>query len=136
MAEGLKWFEYDQNNSGGSFVLDDDVALRVYVEASNYKEANSMAQGIGIYFDGCDLGLDCDCCGDRWTEPWDSSGMTADEMEDLREDARPYDVVWAGADKPAVYYYFHDGRKVAEYLTVDEDTETGIGVSLEVVNGG
>ena len=29
-------------------------------------DANDIAQGNGIYFNGVADGIDCDCCGDRW----------------------------------------------------------------------
>lgn len=59
---------YRQNNSGGSFVEDKERGLGyiVAIEADNAKEANDKAEEIGIYFNGCDYGRDCDCCGDRW----------------------------------------------------------------------
>lgn len=36
------------------------------IEAENYNDANNRAESIGLYFDGCEKGLDCKCCGDRW----------------------------------------------------------------------
>lgn len=60
------FFSYSQNNTGGSFVVDDNVAHYVVIEANNYREANSKAEDIGLYWDGCSDGTDCSCCGDRW----------------------------------------------------------------------
>ena len=60
------FYEFTQNNSGGSFVADARVGYAVIIEASNLKEANSRAEDVGIYFNGCEDGLDCPCCGDRW----------------------------------------------------------------------
>lgn len=55
----MPWFEYSQNNSGGSFVHD--------------------PQRIGLYFDGVHNGPDCHCCGDRWSAKseynWSSKGQ-------------------------------------------------------------
>lgn len=62
------WYEFHQNNSGGFFEVNDDVAPTVLIQAGSAKEANSKAQEIGIYFDGCRDGRDCNCCGDRWRE--------------------------------------------------------------------
>ena len=57
-------YEYDQNNSGGSF---ESPALKVFIEANSASEADERAQDIyGIYFDGVARGICCDCCGDRW----------------------------------------------------------------------
>lgn len=66
------WYEYSQNNSGGRFDIDDDVSIRVLIQAEDKYAANREARAVGIYFDGCIQGLDCDCCGDRWSEAWDA----------------------------------------------------------------
>ncbi len=58
-----KYYEFRQNNSGGSF---HKPAVVVYVEALDAKHANSRAEELGIYFDGVEQGSDCSCCGDRW----------------------------------------------------------------------
>lgn len=63
-----KFYEFSQNNSGGSFDVDNDVCHRLFIEATNVEQANSIAQDLGVYFDGCDSGMDCHCCGDRWHE--------------------------------------------------------------------
>ena len=67
-----KFYTFTQNNSGGSFTLDeaDGITHFVIVEAHSADEANSKAIGLGLYFDGSG---DCPCCGDRWSEQWDDS---------------------------------------------------------------
>lgn len=57
---------FDQNNSGGSFDIDGNVAQFVIIEAESAAQANERAESIGIYFNGVDEGHDCPCCGDRW----------------------------------------------------------------------
>ena len=71
-----KYFEFTQNNYGGSFVIDDVRGLgpRVWIEAKNADDANSRAEGIGIYFNGCEDDIDCDCCGDRWYPVYKDDG--------------------------------------------------------------
>jgi hypothetical protein len=64
------FFTFNQNNSGGVFHEDDNVDNYVIIEADNFTEANERAEGVGIYFHGCSKGLDCDCCGDRWSKMW------------------------------------------------------------------
>src|SRR5690606_15528868 len=73
----FKWWEFSQNNSGGSFDHDPEqgIGYRVLIEARNADEASARAQDIGIYFDGCRDGIDCCCCGDRWSEPWGEGDM-------------------------------------------------------------
>src|SRR5690606_15564338 len=44
----------------------DKVTLNVIIEADSAHEANERAEAVGLYFDGCDAGIDCHCCGDRW----------------------------------------------------------------------
>lgn len=63
---GTKLYMYDQNNSGGSFVVDLNLSHRVVIEATSETEAEEIALDLGIYFDGCNEGTDCPCCGDRW----------------------------------------------------------------------
>jgi hypothetical protein len=70
------FFTFTQNNSGGFFDEDEEKGIGHYVivEANSAEEANTRAESIGIYFNGCDDGLDCDCCGDRWSPTWSSEG--------------------------------------------------------------
>mgnify|MGYP006919687944 CR=1 FL=1 len=64
------FYHYNQNNSGGSFDVDDKVCRHVIIEAPGPVSADLKAEEIGIYFNGCDSGLDCPCCGDRWSTAW------------------------------------------------------------------
>lgn len=70
MTVETKFFTFDQNNSGGSFDHDEasGIGYRVCVEAVDAAHAISRAQVIGVYFNGCDDGRDCPCCGDRWSD--------------------------------------------------------------------
>ncbi len=58
------FYLYHQNNSGD---VTKGRALNLVIEANNAREANKIAEENGAYFNGCDEGLDCRCCGDRWT---------------------------------------------------------------------
>lgn len=64
----MKFYEFNQNNSGGSFDVDDKVCHRVFIESDNKDEAIDKALELGIYFDGVRDGIDCPCCGDRWSD--------------------------------------------------------------------
>lgn len=85
------FYVYNQNNSGGSFVIDkaNGITHIVIIEADTLGEANYMAESKGIYFDGVESGLDCKCCGDRWYPPCDEKGDT----EPLIYDKKPEDYV-------------------------------------------
>ena len=61
-----KFYEISQNNSGGSFVVDDKLCHRLIIEAYSSDEANEIAESLGCYWDGVESGDDCPCCGDRW----------------------------------------------------------------------
>lgn len=65
----MKYFLYNQNNSGGLFAIDGNVAEYVIIEAVDEICANEIAFTKGIYFDGVDKQMDCECCGDRWYYP-------------------------------------------------------------------
>ncbi len=74
--ENTKFYSFDQNNSGGSFQISEKEGISEYVivEALNAENANNKAEEIGIYFNGCDDGIDCDCCGDRWYRVYEDDG--------------------------------------------------------------
>lgn len=74
------FYTFSQNNSGGDFDIDDKVAEWVIIEADSADEANDIAEGVGIYFDGCENGYDCDCCGDRWYRQYDYEGTETPEI--------------------------------------------------------
>ena len=73
----MPFFTFNQNNSGGSFDFDREQGLTHYViiEAPDATAAAIEAITHGIYFDGCDAGIDCSCCGDRWHRPWNAAGF-------------------------------------------------------------
>ena len=62
----MKFYEFSQNNSGGSFDVDSKICHRLFIEAESSKAANQIAEELGCYWDGVDKGMDCNCCGDRW----------------------------------------------------------------------
>ena len=59
-----KFYAYRQNNSGGRFI---GPALWVIVEANSSNVAMAIAEDNDVYFNGCETGQDCSCCGDRWS---------------------------------------------------------------------
>jgi hypothetical protein len=100
------FFEYNQNNSGGGFDVDDKVTHRLFIEAEDYNKADRIAQGLGVYFDGCDNGMDCECCGDRWYEgreikfPYVYGLMSKKEADEL---SKEYDITSRKAEKYKPY---------------------------------
>lgn len=104
-----KFYHFDQNNSGGSFVADEHVAHNVIIEANNAEHANKLAWEIGIYFNGCDDGTDCSCCGDRWYEADESDGtdtpLIYNEPPELRRE------IFGHEGEPYCHVYYLDGLK-------------------------
>lgn len=64
----MAFFTFWQNNSGGYFL---EPAEYVIIEAPNAEAANARAIEAGLYFKGVEAGIDCECCGDRWSEQFD-----------------------------------------------------------------
>lgn len=67
-----KFWTFSQINSGGSFDYqpNDGITHYVIIEATSAIHAMQRAMDIGLYFNGCESGMDCSCCGDRWSEPY------------------------------------------------------------------
>lgn len=105
-----KFYTFDQNNPGGSFDRDDDLAEYVIIEALNADDANSRASAVGIYFNGCEDEVDCRCCGDRWSEVREKDGHDTPMIYDKPASAyEPYI-----GDKGQIFCVVHymDGRRV------------------------
>lgn len=102
----MAFFMWNQNNSGGHFVVDDDLTWQAVIESDDYQQAEIYALGIGVYYDGVDSGHDCSCCGDRWYEgkELDTGGQTL--VEHLQEYADNY-----GWKDPSVIIHYADGTK-------------------------
>ena len=71
----MNFYEFGQNNSGGSFTVDAKLCHRLYIEAESHRMANAKLEDLGGYFDGCSTGNDCSCCGDRWYAVGESDAM-------------------------------------------------------------
>ena len=102
----MKWFEFGQNNSGGTWDVSDKLCHRVFIEAESPTAATDIAEELGIYFDGCTKGLDCDCCGDRWSPLWSNDGKTFPfaystfDKETAEKFAKKYGVEVRESEKP------------------------------------
>ena len=118
-----KFFHFSQNNSGGSFHINETVAHHVIIEAYDALGANTRAMEIGIYFNGCDTGADCSCCGDRWSEQW-------------REDNGD-DTPLIYGDPPETYedYFTKEGQPVCHIYRLDGSKATYRKQAKEKQNG-
>lgn len=99
------FYNFDQNNSGGVF----EGPNNVIIEADNAEQANYKAEQVGIYFDGVENDIDCDCCGDRWNRQYSDNDGTLSPLNGI--DPEFY------CDEIVIYY--KNGHKVT--LKKDEN---------------
>lgn len=78
----MKFYEFKQNNSGGSFIANDKVCNRLFIEAKDVNEANRKAEELGCYWNGVSIGLDCPCCGDRWDETYENNNINLNKWKE------------------------------------------------------
>jgi hypothetical protein len=66
----MKYYTYRQNNSGGTWEIDESKGIGHYVIifADDAQDADYIAERIGIEFY-----TGCPCCGDRWTKQLDDT---------------------------------------------------------------
>lgn len=76
------FFTFDQNNSDGKFHINNTLAVSMIMEANSAQEANSYAEGIGLYFNGSITGIDCKMGGDRWSAQWVNEPGTEEPVID------------------------------------------------------
>ncbi|HET8731806.1 MAG TPA: hypothetical protein VFM34_11950 [Moraxellaceae bacterium] len=109
------FFTYRQNNSGGSFNIDSEAGISIFVvvEADSADDADRRAVDIGLYFDGCETGEDCECCGDRWSRAYEGYDVPSEygkPIADLLDDKRR--VHWEGSN-PMAYIHYKNGEILA-----------------------
>lgn len=102
------FYVFRQNNSGGVFHLDSEVAKYVYIEADSADAANERAVEVGIYFNGVACETDCGCCGDRWSAVHDFDHYRVEVPADDLDTGDLYDI--DGPADPVAHVYHADGR--------------------------
>lgn len=108
----MSFFTFSQNNSGGSFVETDDLTHYVIIEANTADEANTRAEFFGIYFDGCEDGRDCNCCGDRW----DRASGSGDPVPLIYgHSVYEFKCVFRFTKNEAIIHYLDGNRETVEY---------------------
>lgn len=110
----MPFYLFSQNNSGGKFRFSEEDGITTYVilEAPTAQQANIDAIMLGIYFDGCDSGVDCDCCGDRWYRVTEQDAEASPTIwgELLDSFWTPRCIRWMPPGKEACVHYA-DGKK-------------------------
>jgi hypothetical protein len=116
------FFTFNQNNSGGSFAFEEGKLTNlVIIEAESVDDVIDKAEDLGIYFGGYG---DCDCCGDRWCEPYGDDGdkepmIYGRPVADYFSNPGPYSTAWMEPD-PECYVHYLDGR-VEEFRFPEEE---------------
>lgn len=110
----MAFFDFIQNNSGGTFSFDSrgGISRWVIIEAHSADEANRQAESIGLYFDGWG---DCRCCGDRWHSVHGKGDAVPSiygrPFEQIKFGPFPLHNKWMPG--PEGYIHYADGRIVA-----------------------
>ena len=101
----MKFYTFPQNNAGGEW--DKILGYTVIIEAETPEKANEKAEEIGIYFDGVDNDIDCECCGDRWCRVEDEyDEIDPEKLKDFVEEIKAYQKNWELSST----IYYADGR--------------------------
>lgn len=100
------FYLFVQNNSFGRYVIDAEAGIGVNVafEANSEEEAIERAKNV-IYFDGVSKGIDCGCCGDRWSDYCIDNGETIEEISKWKYDSFSED--------STMYVHMFDGTILA-----------------------
>lgn len=101
----LKWYEFTQNNSGGYFEVDENVCHRMLIEASSFDEVLEKAESLRCYWNGVSVGIDCPCCGDRYSHYWEETINLSnyDEMSEFMRKIKQINGDWATPDTRIFY---------------------------------
>ena len=82
MNNDYLYYTFAQNNSGGWSDYSKNYGDFTIIAAKSVEEANATAEKLGIYFDGCEKDLDCECCGDRWSRVESYDAASAPQIYD------------------------------------------------------
>jgi hypothetical protein len=119
------FYTFYQNNSGGVFSFKQDaISHFVIIEAESDEEANKKAESLGIYFDGCSTGRDCECCGDRWSACYDNGCSSGEPFpciygEDVSTGVYTGTHSWM-EDRPEGFIHYVDGRIVPVHVQKEQ----------------
>ena len=109
---GQKYFyTFNQNNSGGRLIVNDDISGTVIIQAESEEEAEKRFNK--ILDKDKSYRIYCPCCGKRWDKHWDVMYDTLEVLEDKREE-------FANREKSiAIVYYANGEKKKIDWLRYD-----------------
>lgn len=93
----MNWYEFNQNNSGGSFVVNDKLCHRLFIETETFSEAVLKAEELGCYWNGVAEGRDCPCCGDRWSK-WGDDPVELEKFNTEGYSVGVFDGIYSNAE--------------------------------------
>ena len=106
----MTFYTYRQNNSGGSFIINDTLTVNVIIEAPSPRMADAKMEDLGADFS---RGYDCSCCGNRWDtargEGDDTPLIYGSPPEEYL--TQPYTTLWAPPGRNVVIYYLNGETK-------------------------
>ena len=104
-TKGTKFLTYHQNNSGGYYLIDDNVKHYVIIEGYDMwqieAKANSVLSDYREY---------CSCCGRRWSSYFDDEDLTEEPMI-YNKSVYEYVSHWS---EQAIIYYLDGTREVVD----------------------
>ena len=101
----MGFFEITQNNSWWGFDVDDKLCHRMIVEAKDISFAKDILEWYWVYFNWCDSWIDCECCGDRWSE----DSIDEVNIDEIKKDwymVELYDSPWVEKDYSEKFWEF------------------------------
>lgn len=101
------FFTFSQNNSGGYYEEDDVATHYVIIEATDYKDANKIAEDKGLFSYNW-----CECCGERFSTMWgDGDESPKIYNEPVESYKKSY---WQSSDGVYARVFYKDGT-IAEH---------------------
>lgn len=106
------FFTFRQNNSFGTFDFDAErgISVNVIIEANAVEFAIRRAEKIGLYFDGEG---DCNCCGNRWSHPWEEGSEQPQVYGEIVRPGARYAGrfnKWMDEGQPEGFIHYSDGK--------------------------
>lgn len=77
--EELYWWYFNQNNSGGYHIENEEVLSSVFIQAPDFDTMCEKARDLFSSYSEY-----CECCGERWDLPWSHEKGTEEPCMDGR----------------------------------------------------
>lgn len=111
MKQETKFYEFNQNNSGGFFDVDENVCNYVIIEASSADEAIRKLRPMIA-----NQSESCPCCGERWSLDYYDVIDFSDKFESIEDYMQHIaDEQWGVWTEPLARIFYKDGSKKEIY---------------------